>query len=602
MEMKSDQPGNLVPPAPNSCQVFAFVSAKGGSGKTLLTATAAYLLRKVGKSVLLIDTDFSTRGLTLFLMGPESRERHMVVKPEHSLSGILFDDIHIKDVVPRVIHRKDLNFNLILSSSRGWNTNKPDDRVVGDFAEESSGSRYFRCLEDLIDRFRRSYDYILIDTRGGYDFTSAAPAMLADGYAIVLEADQISVAQVFGLKAGIEDWGRRYDVRPALSGFFINKATFTLETRSFPDTLVNLYGGAHFGTIPLDYEAVRAYQIRDIPMDIRPDSDYSYHGYVALERLISPSLNWTETECDQFYKVGSQIRTLWRARRAWQFAERVLPAMVLVFAAVTAGTYIYVRNNQASGSLTAFYLSAAVFVLTSTLISAFVLLKNFQKWRIPRLFRIGLGVYGFIAAIALFWLTLVDVRRTFSKDVLISRIEAQNQLISDQTVRIASLSAEASRADQMAKFATADRDRATAEAQLILKQAQSKVNLPSPTTANQNANVQNANAMTVDTKPVETIPGPGCLDGSWVEAEPGTNQRINSYSWNFLAKGDYVFATRNDGATVRYNRVKGNEWDGVFVVGGHSGEQSKISTFVADSCTTLKTNASIWLIKSAGPQ
>jgi cellulose biosynthesis protein BcsQ len=439
--------------------VMAFVSAKGGSGKTLLTATAAYLLARAGKRVLLVDTDFSTRGLTLYLMGPASRERHLVVRPTNCLSASLFDRLPVDSIEPRRIPRKDLSFDLILSSFQAWTSNKPDDRIVGDFADQDSGSNYFKCLDDLLKHFRTNYDYILVDTRGGYDFTSAAPALLCDEYVVVLEADQISVAQVYGLKEGIESWGRRYEVRPALSGFIINKATFTLETRSFPDTLFNLYGGAHFGTIPLDSEAVRAYQIRDIPTDSRPDSDFAFHSYGALERVFSPSLNWDKDECTKFEKLGSQIKLLWRARRSWQFAERILPAVVLVLALITAGAYFYVRNAKASVSLTPFYLSASIFVLASTLISAFILLKNIQKWRIPSLFRIALGVYGLCAALGLSYLTLIDVRRTFAKDALLSRLESQNQLIAQQTDRIASLSTAVSDAEQKLQFASADKDR-----------------------------------------------------------------------------------------------------------------------------------------------
>src|SRR5262249_12586472 len=147
---------------------------------------------------------------------------------------------------------------------------------------------YVEFMRNLCDRFRKEYDYTIIDTRGGYDSTSAVPALLADGYVVVLEADQISVEQVHGLKKNIEEWGVQHQALPALIGFIVKKATFSVEEKSFPESLVSLYGGAHFGTIPLDREAVRAYQQRQIPTKLTPDCDFAYYSFQTIERLISP--------------------------------------------------------------------------------------------------------------------------------------------------------------------------------------------------------------------------------------------------------------------------------------------------------------------------
>src|SRR5262249_8884197 len=46
-------------------KVICMSSAKGGSGKTVLTATCGAFLAAIGKKILLIDTDASTNGLTL---------------------------------------------------------------------------------------------------------------------------------------------------------------------------------------------------------------------------------------------------------------------------------------------------------------------------------------------------------------------------------------------------------------------------------------------------------------------------------------------------------------------------------------------------------
>ena len=452
-------------------RVICFVSAKGGSGKTILTATTAYLLIKAGKRVLTIDTDFSTRGITLYFMGSEARTRHLEVTSENCLSEALLGEVPLDGVKPKSFPRGPLRFELLLSSLKAWTTNMPDDRIVGDTGGDrlTSAAGYFGFLQPLLERFRKEYEYIFIDTRGGYDFTSAAPALLADGYVIVLEADQISVQQVFGLKGRIEELGERHSIRPALSGFVVNKAIHSIDDRSFPDTLVNLYGGAYFGSIPLDREAVRAYQARQIPTDVRPDSDFAYHSYNTLERIISPSLNWDLEESRKFYEVGREIETLWKARRAWQFAQSGLPVLVLLLALATAISYFFIRNTTDPFGTTAFYFCLALFVLASTSVSVFILIQSLRTWRISPVFRILLAVYGVASAAGLFWMTFVDVQKTFSRDTLSARVAEQNKIIVDQENQIANLSASTQDLNRRLQFASEDKNRL--EQQLTAAQA-----------------------------------------------------------------------------------------------------------------------------------
>lgn len=48
-----------------AAKVICMASAKGGSGKTVFTASFGTFLSLIGKRVLLIDTDASTNGLSL---------------------------------------------------------------------------------------------------------------------------------------------------------------------------------------------------------------------------------------------------------------------------------------------------------------------------------------------------------------------------------------------------------------------------------------------------------------------------------------------------------------------------------------------------------
>jgi len=48
--------------------VISFISAKGGSGKTVTASSVGHFLARLGFQTLLIDSDASTNGLTLLFL------------------------------------------------------------------------------------------------------------------------------------------------------------------------------------------------------------------------------------------------------------------------------------------------------------------------------------------------------------------------------------------------------------------------------------------------------------------------------------------------------------------------------------------------------
>src|SRR5204863_10114960 len=61
-------------------KIICMASAKGGSGKSILTATFAEFLFALGKKVLIVDIDSSTNGLTLLYL------KEVMLQYEHALS------------------------------------------------------------------------------------------------------------------------------------------------------------------------------------------------------------------------------------------------------------------------------------------------------------------------------------------------------------------------------------------------------------------------------------------------------------------------------------------------------------------------------------
>ena len=206
-------------------EVIAFVSAKGGAGKTILAASLAYVLTKCEKKVVAIDLDFSTRGLSLYLLGGVVESQDILIAPENAVADALRFDVPSSSVRPRVIVRDDVAFNVVFPNREFYDGGSPDASILGLRETEIDTKRYQQFIEELFESLRRRYEYVVVDTRGGVDFTSGIPAQLADGYVVVIEADQLSFDQAGGLIKTLAEQGR--GGRGSLKGFIVNKALFS---------------------------------------------------------------------------------------------------------------------------------------------------------------------------------------------------------------------------------------------------------------------------------------------------------------------------------------------------------------------------------------
>jgi len=474
---------NPDPASRSAGQVLAFVSAKGGTGKTILAATASYLLLKAGRRVVTIDADFSTRGLSLYLLGSILQSRELTMRVENCLADALFEKTPISEISPREVRREGLSYQLIVSNRDLWRAGVPDERFLGAPSVGTPesiplASEYYKFLKELCDRLRQEFDYVIVDTRGGYDFTSAAPAVVADGYVIVLEADAISMDQIRGFKKKIEEYADTLGAPSALKGFIINKAISSVDDKVFPEALLRLYEAKTFGTIPADRDAIRAYQSKEIPTEKAPDSDFACYSLEAIENLISPSLNWNKQGAAAFEKLGSHIRTMWAARNRADQALRYAPFVNFSVVAIAILFYYLYRYQIFGRALMMFYIALSALVLSSvagSLIKIFTLLR---KSRTTMFWRATLAGGMCLLWIGLAYLTCFRMPNTFSRDELLRRIETQNTLISFQSALINEY--EKSKLDMQAQiqFLTTDQQRfssSDASAQARIQQLQGSV-------------------------------------------------------------------------------------------------------------------------------
>jgi len=168
-------------------KTISFISAKGGSGKTIITATIADFLGKLGKKILIIDSDGSTNGMTLFYL-KEIKEHTASCK---KCSGVLEESFNVDPINYTPINK---NVFLLPATYEFVNT---DSYSVSSFEQN---------LRSIIDFHKQNeketFDYVLIDCQAGVDIHTeiVVKDTISDEIIIVSEFDPISAAGIERLK------------------------------------------------------------------------------------------------------------------------------------------------------------------------------------------------------------------------------------------------------------------------------------------------------------------------------------------------------------------------------------------------------------------
>lgn len=406
--------------------VIAFVSPKGGTGKTIISATAAYLLAKAGKKVIAIDADFSTRGLSLYLLGSV---HDIDVQDENCLAEIVLKNISTSKIDPRRIMRGSTQINLILSNQDLWRGGRPD----GDFTSGGvSIDKYLQRFRELCDVFRQQYDYAIIDTRGGYDFSSAIPAVIADRYVLVLEADKVSVNQVQGFQKAISEFASSNKLSAKFSGFIVNKVTFSPENTTFSEGLSGLFGAPTIGVIPADYDCIRAYQMKEIPNEKYLFSDFAYYAFRTVDQLVAPVVNWSKEASATWDKLYRQVRSEWSGRvwlRRLQDLSVVGQAALVLLMLIVGGFFLYGGNPRLGyATYIGFALLACWVIAAAGLHVQNWLLQSGKSAEFRAISFASGGVCMVALAAFLVWGAI-----RFSDAPLLTRISEQQALIADLT-------------------------------------------------------------------------------------------------------------------------------------------------------------------------
>lgn len=168
----------------HDAKVVAFISSKGGSGKTVTAGGLAHLIAASGKRVLLVDTDASTNGLTLLFLNEVLKHK--------KTSGVSNDElVGIFDIsAGQKLYECPLSESIDLMPAT-YRLKQTEDFDFDTFQYN---------LRRTVNFGRSNYDVVLLDAQAGSDKYAEAAAKIADQVVIVSEYDPISSQGIDRLK------------------------------------------------------------------------------------------------------------------------------------------------------------------------------------------------------------------------------------------------------------------------------------------------------------------------------------------------------------------------------------------------------------------
>jgi cellulose biosynthesis protein BcsQ len=259
--------------------VICVASAKGGAGKTVLTATFGAFLAALDKRVLLVDTDAATNGLTLMYLGETIAQRTESLGADGRPSG-LYD-------VARDPFEPDHGVTAIALG----NGVSMVPATYNLFNTESVDPKRFKVhLMEVLDDARPNYDFVFLDAQAGSDPMAAISMAtdVSDRVLIVSEYDPLSVAGVERLKALFPkelSYDRTWILLNKMLPEFIQSFTDFMEVARY------------LSPIPWDADVVRAYARRSLALDLEHGNDFTLAVTQTLKGLLGSTMT---TEIDSW--------------------------------------------------------------------------------------------------------------------------------------------------------------------------------------------------------------------------------------------------------------------------------------------------------------
>jgi cellulose biosynthesis protein BcsQ len=349
----------------NECFVVAFVSGKGGTGKTTLTANFAIELASASRArrgeilesknrVLVIDNDYATGGSSYLLAGGErlrSGVESNMIQPNSC-----FYDCYSNHIPPNLVAPLRLLFedktvgefqvDVLLNSLAWWRAPLPgsmseDEQpeiALEPHAEGFMDRNLLPYYESLMGRFRKEYDYIIIDSRGGADTRASVAAVVADSIVIVTEPGEVAGKQdlsfVHSLRTLSQQIGRSVGGVSIIYNRVLGSERDQRKEKRPSDLTV-------IGRLPISETVVQCYRNTELVFERKPLDPFCIEAIRAFESRFPGEVGICQLRSKRA-KLLLAVRTI--AHRSSQILSRLV-----VFIALLLGMWLVMLAGQPNG-------------------------------------------------------------------------------------------------------------------------------------------------------------------------------------------------------------------------------------------------------------
>jgi len=288
-------------------EIIAVASGKGGTGKTLIAMCLGNALVRAGHRVLLIDSDTGTYGLSLYLLGPGGEEQIEKFESHETFAGALQDaqgSFETRTIYRSAKDDHQVDYDALICGREIYGDVPSSEGLV-------ARDQYWESVRSLFEKIRDSaqFDYVIVDTRGGFGFRSTDVCALADSYLMVTEADRTSFYQDRNLAARIDEAAESMGEQAVLRGVLVNKVVGDVD--SFRNTLEAALPVTFKQTypIPVDVKAIEAHQRQQIPYVSCPASKFAYATLKAFADIFEVVISrWCEDRVGRWNEFVETIK------------------------------------------------------------------------------------------------------------------------------------------------------------------------------------------------------------------------------------------------------------------------------------------------------
>lgn len=240
-------------------KIIVISSGKGGVGKTVTAINLAAALNKLGKEVILVDSNLTTPNIAINLGAPV-----VPITLNHVLSG--------KKNIYSAVYKHHSGIKTVLSSLSLHNLKKINPE------------RFVKAIESL----KQHADYIIIDSAAGLGYESILPFQVADEFFIVTNPENPAVTDALKTIKLAENYNKKISVL----------VTRTNEKNSLSIRQIkSILEKPITGKIPEDNSVKKSIILRDAVTHTHPESKAA-KAYEKLARKITGIQKKPEPEAE----------------------------------------------------------------------------------------------------------------------------------------------------------------------------------------------------------------------------------------------------------------------------------------------------------------